>query len=163
MLEAVLRLRPAAAFADEVEPLQLVQARANVLVAGQHALEQRQAEAAAERGGGRQNLVSPRWEAIDPCEQHLLDGRRDLDLDLVIESPVAVFVHERTSVPGELHLASDQGVRGLGVPQFEGEDGAGSTTGEPEPAAAFVAACVHDEKQLECSGQRRRGGCVSLR
>ena len=72
-------------------------------------------------------------------------------------------VHERARVAGELNLASGQGMPGLGVPQLEGDDGAGSGTGEPEPAADLVGADVRGENQLECSGQRRRGRRVSLR
>jgi len=50
---------------------------------------------------------------------------------------------------------------GFEVPQFEGADGAGSPTGEPEPAAGFVGVGVQSEKQLECPSQFRRGCCIS--
>src|SRR5207302_10333399 len=98
MLEAVLGLRPPAAFADEIEPLKLVQARANVLLPDEHALEQRQAEATAERGSGSQHLVGLCGKPVDAREEHLLDRRRDLDLDLVVETQAAVVMDERACV-----------------------------------------------------------------
>ena len=52
---------------------------------------------------------------------------------------------------------------GLGVPQLECDDGAGSGPGEPEPAADLVGADVPREHQLECPGQRRRGRRVAVR
>jgi hypothetical protein len=70
-------------------------------------------------------------------------------------------MHERARATSELNLASDQGTPGLGVPQLEGGDGAGSGTGEPQGAAGFVGACVHSKKQPECPGQHRGGRCVT--
>jgi hypothetical protein len=72
-------------------------------------------------------------------------------------------VHERARVASELNLANGQGVPGLEVPQFESDDGAGSSTGEPEPTAGFVGTDLQSEEQFDCSGHRRHGGCVSLR
>ena len=72
-------------------------------------------------------------------------------------------VRERAGIAGHLCLAGGEGMPGFVVPELEGDDGGGSSTGEPEPAAGFVGADLQIQKQLERSGQRRRGGCVSLR
>jgi hypothetical protein len=68
---------------------------------------------------------------------------------------------DRAAVPGDLHQASGQGMCGFGVPQLEGDDGAGSSTCEPEPAVVVCA--IRREGQFECSGKRRYGRCISLR
>ena len=72
-------------------------------------------------------------------------------------------LNERARIPGDLCLASGQGVPGLGVPELHGDRAARPGTGEPEPAADLVGADIRSEKQLECPCERRRGGCVSLR
>ena len=72
-------------------------------------------------------------------------------------------LHERPRVSRELRLASGQDMEGFGVPQLDGDDDAGSSTGEREPAAGFVVGDVQSEKQLECAGKRRCGRCVSVR
>ena len=43
-------------------------------------------------------------------------------------------LHERSGVTGDLNLADGQGLPGLEVPQFHGDDGACSPAGDPEPA-----------------------------
>src|SRR5207248_6489496 len=112
VLEAVLRLRPAAALADQVESLELVEGRPDVAVAAEHAFEERQAEPAAERRGRGEHLVGLCRQAVDPREQDLLDRRRNLDLDRVVESPAPVLVGERARV-GE---RSDQLLEVEGIP-----------------------------------------------
>ncbi len=72
-------------------------------------------------------------------------------------------VREGAGVAGELNLASGQGVPCVGVPQLEGNDGACFATREPKPAAACVGLALQREQQVECSDERRRGGCVALR
>ena len=72
-------------------------------------------------------------------------------------------LHERARVAGDLCLASGQDMPGLGVPQLERDDDAGSGPGEPEPAAGLVGGDLPCEDQLECPGQRRRGRRVAVR
>jgi hypothetical protein len=62
-------------------------------------------------------------------------------------------------VPGGLD--SGQGMPGLGVPQLQGGDGAGPSTGEP--AAGFVVGDIQREAQLERSSEQRRGRRIPLR
>ena len=53
-------------------------------------------------------------------------------------------------------------MKGFGIPQLDGDDDAGSSAGEPERAAGLVVGDVQGQEQIECSGQRRRGGGVSI-
>src|ERR1700704_3272298 len=73
-----------------------------------------------------------------------------------------VQVKGRARVAAELNLARGEGMPRLGGPQLEGDDVAGSSTGEPEPAAAFVGSNVQSGKELERAGERRRGRYISL-
>jgi len=52
---------------------------------------------------------------------------------------------------------------GFGVPELEGGDGAGSSTGEPAPEASFVVGDIRREAQLERASQQRRGRRKPLR
>ena len=70
---------------------------------------------------------------------------------------------EGAHITGDLNLAGGQGAPGLEVPQLQGDDAADSPADEPDPAAAFCAAGVQADKQLNRAGQRRRGRRVSLR
>src|SRR5258706_66055 len=54
-------------------------------------------------------------------------------------------VHERARVAGEPNLASGERMPGLEIPQFEGDDRARSSTGEPEPADGVVLGDVQRE------------------
>ncbi len=111
MLEPVLGLRPAPLGADQVETLQLVQGVGHLAVQRHDALEQLEAEAAAERRRGRQHVVADGIEAVDAGDDHALDGLRDLDWDLVVEAPAAVLVDERTGVRQRAHeLFEEEGV-----------------------------------------------------
>jgi hypothetical protein len=72
-------------------------------------------------------------------------------------------VHQGACAPGELGLASGQGMPGFGVPQLEGDDLTDSPPGAPEPAAGFVGAEIQGENQLEGLSQRRGSRRVALR
>ena len=76
MLEPELRLRPAPALANQVEPLELAQRLAQLLFAAGDAREQREPEAPAEHRGGRQRARGAGAEAVDAGEDHLLDASR---------------------------------------------------------------------------------------
>src|SRR4051794_13977950 len=97
VLEAELRLRPTAAFSEEVEPLELHERVPRASVAD-HRVEQRETELPPEHGSGRERVVRRRVEAVDAREDHLLDRRRDLHLDRVVEAPALLAVHERAGV-----------------------------------------------------------------
>ena len=97
MMEAALRLRPPAALLDEPEPLQLVERFARVAVL-EDAVEQRQREAAPERRGSGDHVMRLGRQPVETCENHLLDGQRNLDLGVVVESPPRGARHERACV-----------------------------------------------------------------
>ena len=71
-------------------------------------------------------------------------------------------LHERAHVAGHLDLAGGERMPGLGIPQFERGDRAGSGTGEPEPAAD-VGVDLQREHGLQRSPERRRSRGVALR
>ncbi len=104
VLEAVLGLRPAAALAQEVQSLEFGERGADLAVAvGRQCLQQRQAELSAEDRRGHQREVRRGREPVDPRQDHLLDGRRDLDDDVVVEAPAVVLVHQRAGVCERAH------------------------------------------------------------
>src|SRR4051794_1048072 len=94
--EAVLRLRPAPALTQEAEALQLVEGVGANL--SQHALEQRQRKGAPERRGRGDEVAGRRREPVETCEDRLLHGRRNLDLDRVVEAPAALRADECADV-----------------------------------------------------------------
>ncbi len=98
MLEAELRLRPPAALAEEVEPLQLAQRALDRPVPPGDGLEQRQPELPPQHRRRHERLVGARGEAVDAGEDDLLDGRWDLDVDRVVESPDLRLADERADV-----------------------------------------------------------------
>jgi len=105
VLEPELGLGPAPALADQVEPLELEQRAPDVAVAARDRLEEREAELSAQHRRRHQRVVRVGLEPVDPGEDHPLDRRRDLDLDLVVEPPSLTLAHERARVherPDEL-------------------------------------------------------------
>ena len=94
--EAVLRLRPAAALAQEAEALQLVEGVERHF--SQYAFEQRQREGAPQRGRRGDEVASPCREPVETSEDRLLYGRRHLDLDGMVEAPAVVCADERSDV-----------------------------------------------------------------
>ena len=98
MLEPELRLRPPTALANQVEALQLAQRLANALLAARHPGEQREPEAAAEHRRGGQGLAALAREAIGARQDHLLDGRRHVDRNVVVEPPAVILRLKRTCV-----------------------------------------------------------------
>jgi hypothetical protein len=72
-------------------------------------------------------------------------------------------VHQRAGVASEPDLASGHRMPGVEVPQLKGDDAAGPSAGEPEPAAGFVGAGGQSENKLKGPGHRLRGRCVSRR
>ena len=97
VLEAVLRLGPPASLAEQVEPHQRRERRTDVVVPA-HRLQEREPELPPEDGGRHQDRVGLRVEPVDPREDHLLHGRRDLDLDVVIEAPTVLVPDERARI-----------------------------------------------------------------
>src|SRR6202022_218669 len=71
-------------------------------------------------------------------------------------------VAERAGVPGKLCHAIGQRMRGVGVPQLEGDLGAGGCAKKPEPTTDVVARDIDSQKQLDRTGERGRGRCKSL-
>ena len=71
-------------------------------------------------------------------------------------------LNEGAHVAGYLNLAGGQGIPGLEVPQLQRDDGAGSPSGEPEPAPGFADIGVQADKQLKRPGQSRRRRRVPL-
>ncbi len=61
-------------------------------------------------------------------------------------------VHQRTGLASEPDLASGHRMPGVEVPQLKGDDGAGPSASEPEPAAGFVGAGVQSQNQLKGPG-----------
>ena len=94
--EAVLRGGPAADLHDQVEPHQLGQRRHDLL-ARQHALEQRQAEAAPDCARHRDHLARARRQAVEPRLQRALHERRHGDLP-VGELPHALAAAQRAAL-----------------------------------------------------------------
>ena len=103
MLEPELGLGPPPALADQVEPLELEQRALHVALAARDRLEQRQAELPPQHGRRHQRVVRVGLQAVDPGEDDLLDGRRDLDLDRVVEPPPLALAHERPRVHERPH------------------------------------------------------------
>jgi hypothetical protein len=97
VLEPVFGLRPPASLADQVEPLEFHERAPDVGVV-RDGLEVRQAERTAEHGRGKQRVARAGIQPVDPRDDDFLDGRRDLDLDLVVEPPAVVLVHERAGI-----------------------------------------------------------------
>jgi hypothetical protein len=96
MPEAVLRLRPAAALAQQAESLQLVERVGRDL--SHDAFEQRQRKGAPE-GCCRSDEVARRLrQPIEAREDRLLHRRRHLDLDRVVEAPAIVGAHQGADV-----------------------------------------------------------------
>ena len=95
-----------------------------------------------------------------PCRDHQLAGEK---VGSGEEVERGLQVHERARVPGDLNLASGQGMPGCVVPDLEGDHAAGSRTGQPQPATRLGGADVQRENPLEGPGQHCRGRSVSLR
>ena len=115
VLEAKLGLRPAAALPQQVEPLQLAQRLAQLLLAAADAREQREREVAAEHGGCGQRLAALGGQPVDAREDHLLDGRRHVDRDVVVEAPARVRAVERGSVDERAHELLEEERVALGL------------------------------------------------
>ena len=96
MPEAVLRLRPAPALAEQAEPLQLVERVGRNV--SQDAFEQLERERPPERGCRRHEVARRLRKTVEAGEDRLLDGRRHLDLDGVVEAPAVVGANERADV-----------------------------------------------------------------
>jgi hypothetical protein len=110
--EPVLRRRAAAQLDDQVEPHQLRQRRHHLL-ARQQPLEQRQAEAAADRTGDGHHLAGARRQAVEARLQRPLDHRRDHDLTVrAVEDPaVAVLPAQGAALDQVLQrLLQEEGV-----------------------------------------------------
>ncbi len=107
--EAVLRGGPAAHLHDQVEPHQIRQRRHDLL-ARQEPLEQRQAEAAADRARDRHDLARARRQPVEPGLQRALHERRHGDLP-VGELPAAVAAPQRAALDQVLErLLEEEGV-----------------------------------------------------
>jgi hypothetical protein len=103
VLEAELRLGPAAGLPHQVQTLKIGERASDVDALARDRLEQRQAELPPEDRGRHQRRARPGPEPVDARHDHLLDGRRDLDGDLVIEPPPLVRAHERARVGERAH------------------------------------------------------------
>ena len=115
VLEAKLGLRPAAALAQQVEPLQLAERLAQLLLAAGDAGEQREAEVAAEHRRRGQRLAALGGEAVDAREDHLLDRRRHVDRDVVVEAPAGRGQLQRAGVDERAHELLEEERVALGL------------------------------------------------
>ena len=118
--EAVLRRRAAADLDDQVEPHQVGERRHD-LVVRQQALEQRQAEAAADRARDGDDLARARRQAVEARLQRALHERRHGDL-AVGQRPGAVAAAQRAALDQILQrLLEEERVAARALGQQVGE------------------------------------------
>jgi hypothetical protein len=98
VLEPELRFGPAAALADQIEPLEMGERGPDVDAVAGNGLEQRQAELPSEHRRRQQRRTRPGFEPIDARHDHLLDGGRHLDVHLMVEPPTFAGSYERPGV-----------------------------------------------------------------
>ena len=151
--KAVLGLGPAARLPDELEPLKLVQ---RVLRRGsEHAFEERQPERPAEGRGGGEDVVARRREAVDPREQELLDRRRDLHRDVVVEAVAARLADERARLEERAdELLEVEGIP-LGLAEHAGGDVVGERLGPHERVEQRGLRVARQGLERELAGQVR--------
>ena len=120
VFESVLGLRPATLLAHEIETLELVERLSRGAISAGDSLQQRNPEVPPEHGRGDENVARGVRKPVDARDDHLLNGRRQIDLGVVVETPLLAGADECARVDERADELFEEERVALGAREYAG-------------------------------------------